>query len=371
MMNKTDILSSPHKHDGSTVRSVMNKVCLALLPGLACYVWYFGLAVLVQCLLAVCFALAIEALLLRVRRREVSLFLWDGSAIVTGLLFALMITPFAPWWISLAGISFGMIFAKHIYGGLGHNLFNPAATAYIFVLLSFPVVMNYWPVPAGMFGEGSNPVNILRIIFVNPAPAEIIATRITEQGSVQISLDSLSGATPLANMQNRLASRDMISEIRSNPMYGSLAGKGWEWINLGFLLGGAGLIISGVIAWRIPVAVIGSVFVTSMIFNVYNPDVYAGPLFHLFSGGTMLGAFFIATDPVTASSTPRGRIIYGCLIGVTACIIRIWAAYPDGIAFAVLIANAFVPLIDRYTRPRVLGEYGKNACLKIPEQTDV
>jgi len=355
-MKKTDILSSPHKHDGSTVRAIMQKVCLALLPGLICYVWFFGLAVLIQCLLSICFALAMEAVLLLARKREWQLFLQDGSAIVTALLFALMITPFAPWWISLIGISFAMIFAKHIYGGLGHNIFNPAATGYIFVLLCFPAVMNVWPTPAGMFADTGQPGDFLRIIFFPPEPATITASRITDDGSIRTTLDALSGATPLANMQNRVASRDMISEIRRDPIYGSLAGRGWEWINLGFLIGGIGLIMIGVIGWRIPLAILGSFAVTSMLFNFHDPDVYASPLFHLFSGGTMLGAFFIATDPVTASTTPKGRIIYGCLIGVTACMIRLWGAFPDGIAFAILIANAMVPLIDRYTRPRVLGE---------------
>lgn len=355
-MHTTDILSSPHKHDGSTVQSVMVKVCLALVPGLLCYVWFFGTGVLIQCILSVCFALAVEALLLLARRRELSLFLKDGSAVVTGLLFAMMITPFAPWWISLTGITFGLIFAKHLYGGLGHNLFNPAATAYIFVLLSFPVVMNNWPLPSGLFSEPGNTGSALNMIFMSSGDPENLTTDTNQQKPAEGSLDSLSGATALATMQNRLAGSNMISEIRTDPLYGSLAGKGWEWINLGFMLGGLGLIMTGVIAWRIPLAMLGSMFILSMLFNLYNPDLYTGPLFQLFSGGTMLGAFFIATDPVTASTTPKGRIIYGCLIGIFAYIIRVWGAYPDGIAFAVLIANGLVPLIDRYTRPRVLGE---------------
>jgi electron transport complex protein RnfD len=328
-MSKVDILSSPHKHDGSTVVGVMQKVCMALLPGLACYVWFFGGGVLFQCLLSVVFALVVEAVLLKIRGREVSLYLKDGSAVVTALLFALMITPLAPWWISLAGVSFGLTFAKHMYGGLGHNLFNPAATAYVFVLLCFPAVMNNWPIPAG------------------------IQTNVVENSDV---IDTLSGATPLANMQNRLASMDMISEIRSDTLYGSIAGRGWEWINLAWMAGGIALITLGLISWRIPVTMLGSMFVISMFFNLYNPDAYASPLFHLFSGGTMLGAFFIATDPVTAAATPRGKIIYGCMIGITAYVIRIWGAYPDGVAFAVLIANALVPFLDKYTRPHVLGE---------------
>jgi Na+-translocating ferredoxin:NAD+ oxidoreductase subunit D len=345
-MSKTDILSSPHKHNGSSVRAIMIRVCLALLPGLLCYSWFFGFGVLVQCLLAVGFALMIEAILLRFRRRELSVFLNDGSAIVTALLFAIMITPLTPWWVSLIGISFGLIFAKHLYGGLGHNLFNPAATAYIFILLCFPVLLNNWPVAGGMFAGSADMATVLEIIFSAPG------NRIADIASV----DALSGATPLGDMQTRLAAMAMVSEIQTGPIYGSVAGFGWEWINLAFLLGGIYLIHAGIISWRIPVAMLAGFFISSTLFSLYDSAIYASPLFHLFSGGTMLGAFFIATDPVTASTTPKGRIIYGCLIGVIAYIIRIWGAYPDGIAFAVLIANACVPLIDRYTRPKIIGE---------------
>lgn len=340
-MIRTDILSSPHKHDGSSVRSIMIKVCLALLPGLLCYSWFFGFGVLVQCLLAIGFALTLEAILLRLRKRELSVFMNDGSVIVSALLFSMMITPLTPWWISLIGLSFGLIFAKHLYGGLGHNLFNPAATSYIFVLLCFPVLLNNWPV-AGSTDTGM----VLRVIFSAPANS-IVAIN---------SVDSLSGATALADMQTRLAAMAMVSEIQTGPLYGRFAGVGWEWINLAFLLGGIFLIYKGIISWQIPVAILGSFFITSSLCSIYDPAIFASPWFHLFSGGTMLGAFFIATDPVTASTTPKGRLIYGCLIGVVAYGIRAWGAYPDGVAFAILIANATVPLIDRYTRPKVIGE---------------
>jgi len=295
---------------------------MALLPGLLCNIWFFGPGVVWQCLYATVFALLTEAILLTMRKRDLRLFLGDGTAIVTAWLFALMISPLVPWWVSLTGISFGLVFAKHLYGGLGQNLFNPAATGYIFVLLCFPVIMNHWPV----------------------------------MGELSAGIDVLSGATPLGDTQTRLAAMGMISEIQTGPLYGMFAGAGWEWVNLAYLAGGCWLVISGIISWRIPFGVAGGVFVTSTLFSLYNPDLYASPLFHLFSGGTMLGAFFIATDPVTASTTPRGKIIYGCLIGLIAFVIRVWGAYPDGVAFAVLIANAAVPLIDRYTRPNILGE---------------
>ena len=360
MMNKTDLITSPHKHDGSTVRSVMVKVCLALIPGVGCYAWYFGPGILIQCILAIIFALLVESLLLKARKRSLYLYLTDGSAIVTALIFALMIPPLTPWWINLIGISFGLIFAKHLYGGLGHNLFNPAATAFIFVFLCFPVHMNTWPA-AGNFNTGQLPVtDVIQTIFSSPfQPGNISTIQITPDNEPDNTarLDSISGATVLADMQNRLSAMAMISEIRRSPAYGIMAGAAWEWINMGYLLGGIALLILGTISWQIPLAVLGSMYLISLVFNVHDPELYAPGLFHLFAGGSILGAFFVATDPVSAASTSRGKLIYGSIIGILAYIIRVGGAYPDGIAFAVLIANSFVPLIDKFTRPKVMGEY--------------
>lgn len=342
-MNNTNIINSLHKHDGSTVAGVMLRVCIAMIPGLLCYIWYFGWGILIQCLLAVGFALAIECLMLRQRRKQITLFLKDGSAIVTGLLFAFTVTPFTPWWITLIGITFAIVFAKHLYGGLGYNPFNPAMAGYVFVLLCFPAQMNLWPSVSGLADVAPGMVDYMSMIFL-------------AQPSASNSIDAISGASPLNHMMSQLGLMAMVSEIQADPLYGDFAGAGWEWINMAFLLGGTALLFMRVIHWQIPVAMLAGIFIASLLFNLYDSEIYASPLFHLFAGGTMLGAFFIATDPVTASTTPRGRLIYAALIGVLAYTIRIWGGYPDGIAFAVLIANATVPLIDRYTRPRVLGE---------------
>ncbi|MBT7953517.1 MAG: RnfABCDGE type electron transport complex subunit D [Gammaproteobacteria bacterium] len=335
-------ISSPHKHDGSSVSVMMFRVCLALLPGLLAYVWFFGAGILIQCMLAVGFAIAIEYLMLKMRKRPVELFLKDGSAIVTGLLFALCLSPFTNWWITLSGIAFAIIIAKHLYGGLGYNPFNPAMAGYVFVLLCFPAQMNSWPASPEVANTSPALSDYISIIFSNG----------------DSSLDALSGATALSQMKSQLGMMNMVSEIRIEPMFGHFAGAGWEWISIGFMLGGIGLLVLRVIKWQIPLAVLISMLGISMIFNTYDSDVYASPLFHLCSGGTLLCAFFIATDPVTASTTPFGRLLYGCLIGVLAYIIRCWGAYPDGIAFAVLLANACVPVIDHYTRPKVVGEVG-------------
>ena len=342
-MNNTNIINSLHKHDGSTVAGVMLRVCIAMIPGLLCYIWYFGWGILIQCLLAVGFALAIECLMLRQRRKQITLFLKDGSAIVTGLLFAFTVTPFTPWWITLIGITFAIVFAKHLYGGLGYNPFNPAMAGYVFVLLCFPAQMNLWPSVSGLADVAPGMVDYMSMIFL-------------AQPSASNSIDAISGASPLNHMMSQLGLMAMVSEIQADPLYGDFAGAGWEWINMAFLLGGTALLFMRVIHWQIPVAMLAGIFIASLLFNLYDSEIYASPLFHLFAGGTMLGAFFIATDPVTASTTPRGRLIYAALIGVLAYTIRVWGGYPDGIAFAVLIANATVPLIDRYTRPRVLGE---------------
>ena len=337
-MIKTTI-SSPHWHDGRTVSVVMTDVCVALIPGLLCYVWLFGPGVLIQCALAASFALLFEFAVLRLRGRDPAPFLRDGSAVVTALLFAISITPLAPWWVCLFGIAFAIIIGKHAFGGIGCNIFNPAMAGYVFVLACFPVQMNTWP-ELSAHGIGAYLHNIFPMD--NNAP------------------DMLSGATALDELKNRLELMEMVSEIMSEtgtPMiFGQVGGAGWEWINLLYLLGGLYLLARGVIKWHIPVAVLAGIFFVSLLFYVYDPEVYASPLFHLFSGGAMLCAFFIATDPVTASTTWLGRLIYGVLIGALVCLLRGWGAYPDGVAFAVLLANVFVPLIDLLTRPKVFGE---------------
>jgi len=335
-MNKL-FISSPHNHDGSSVSVIMLSVGLALLPGLACYVRFFGWGIVVQCLLAVIFALTLEYLMLKLKRRPAKAFLMDGSAVVTGLLFALTISPLSPWWITLSGIAFAIIVAKHLYGGLGHNLFNPAMAGYVFVLLCFPAQMNIWPTAL------ENPLTLVSYL-------QAIL------GSEQINFDAISGATVLGDIKSQLGSMSMISEIRLDPIYGHYGGLAWEWVSGGFMLGGIALLLFRVIQWQIPVATLAGIVILSIIFNFYDIDIYAPASFHLFSGGTFLCAFFIASDPVTASTTPAGRLIYGCLIGILIYLIRVWGDYPDGVAFAVLGANALVPLIDYYTRPSVIGE---------------
>jgi H+/Na+-translocating ferredoxin:NAD+ oxidoreductase subunit D len=332
-----DKISSPHIHSHTSVNEVMRQVIFALVPGIIVSIWFLGWGVLVHCLLAICFALAFEAFMLIIRKRPLEDFIYDGSAIITGLLFALTITPFAPWWVTLSGICFAIVITKHLYGGLGYNIFNPAMAGYVFVLICFPVELNYWPISTGDSGF----IECLKIIF---------------SGLPHRELDSLSGATPLAFTKSQISGMAMLSEFSDSPLFGVLGGKGWEWIGLAFLVGGVWLMIKGIIKWQIPMIMLFTLFLLSLIFHGYDPERYTSSMFNIFSGGTLLAVFFIATDPVTASATPRGKIIYAAGIGLLTYVIRTWGGYPDGIAFAVLIMNAAVPFIDNVTRPDVFGK---------------
>lgn len=342
MRNETVIISSPHIHAATSINRVMTRVIYALVPGILLSVWFFGPGVLIQCLLAVLIALGIEALMLYLRKKPVRLFLFDGSAVVTALLFALCLSPFTPVWASFAGICFAIIVAKHLYGGIGYNMFNPAMAGYVFVLLCFPIYQTSWSLPSGADDLKITLLQTLSIIFSGPSSVE--------------NFDSLSGATTLAWTKSQLSGMFTVGEIRHSPLFGSFAGKGSEWISIAWLCGGIWLLIQRIIKWQMPVFFIGTIFILSLLFYWYDSDLFLSPLTTIFTGGIMLAAFFIITDPVTASTTPLGRMIYVIGAGLLAFTIRTWSAYPDGVAFAVLLMNAAVPLIDNYTRPRVFGE---------------
>lgn len=338
--------SSPHFHGPSTVTGVMLQVVYALIPGILVYAWLFGWGVLINIVLAALTALATEALMLRLRRRPLAMFLSDGSALVTALLLALALPPLAPWWIVVIGTAFAIIFAKHLYGGLGFNPFNPAMVGYVMLLISFPREMTAWPAPLSLreldLGLGQS----LAYVFGGTLPG--IATA-----------DALTMATPLDSLKTQLGLNQSVDQITTRPIFGMLGGTGWEWINLAFLAGGLWLIRKRVISWHVPVAMLGSLALIAFLFHIVNPEDYASPLFHLFSGGAILGAFFIATDPVSGATTPKGRIFFGIGVGLFTYIIRVWGGYPDAVAFSVLLMNMGAPTIDYYTRPRVFGHRGK------------
>lgn len=335
-----DFSTSPYVLKEASVQRVMLKVLLALLPGIAAYVWFFGPAILVQLALATATALGAEAAMLKVRGRPLGLFLADLSAVVTAWLIALTFPSIAPWWLTVAATLFAIVIAKQLYGGLGQNPFNPAMIAFAISIVSFPALMSQWPGVGGDFGTQ------LQVIFG-------LAPR----------LDGLTGATPLDALKTALkldVEHATVAGVLANgKVYGLVAGRGWEWVSLGYLLGGLWLVQQRVITWHIPTAFLAAIAVLGGALWAWHPVAFAGPLFHLLAGGTMLGAFFIATDPVTGATTPRGKLVFAAGAGLLTYLIRVFGGYPDGVAFAVLLMNICVPLIDMYTQPPVFGLKGK------------
>jgi electron transport complex protein RnfD len=321
-----------------SVSQVMIQVCVALIPGIAAYAWLVGPAILVQLVIATLAALAAEAVMLHLQKKPQAIFLSDGSAIVTAWLIALTFPPLAPWWLVATGTAFAIVVAKHLYGGLGQNPFNPAMVAFAVCIVAFPALMSQWP-------------NVgLELPFVDQVNVILgLAPRV----------DALSGATPLDAMKTALklgdGSVDVAKLLANQDIYGNFAGRGWEWVAAGYLLGGLWLWQRKLITWHVPVAFIGALLAISGALWLYQPAQFASPLFHLFSGGAMIGAFFIATDPVSGCTTPRGKLIFGAGAGLLAYIIRVFGGYPDGVAFAVLLMNLCAPVIDLLTQPRIFG----------------
>jgi electron transport complex protein RnfD len=320
----------------------MLQVIYALLPAVAAHVWFFGPGILLQILLASTFAFAFEAAMLKLRGRSLRLFLSDYSVLVTALLFALCLPPLAPWWVSFVGMFFAVVIAKHLYGGLGHNVFNPAMVGYVVVLISFPQPMTAWLPPVS-------------VAETTPGLADTLWAVLTGDLPAALSWDAVTEATPLDRIRTAVASGQMISEARSAPVFGDFGGLGWEWIANWYALGGVWLIWRRIITWHVPVTMIGSVLLLGLGAYLADPGSNPSPLQHVFSGALIIGAFFIATDPVSGCASTRGRLIFGAGVGVITLVIRRWGGYPDGVAFAVLLMNMAAPLIDRFTRPRVFG----------------
>ncbi len=349
------IASSPHHHNQRNTASLMRLVALAAIPGIAVQAVFFGYGVLVQLVLAISTAWLAEALMLWLRKKAIRPRLMDHSALVTGLLLAISIPPFAPWWLIVLGTAFAIIMVKHLYGGLGNNIFNPAMAAYVLLLISFPVQMTQWLPPLPLQAVTISPLDAICSIFSQYSCSGFSISQM-QQG-----VDGITLATPLDTLRTDLAQGLTLTESLQKPIFSGFAGSGWLWVNLAYLAGGLLLMHQKVIGWRIPVAVLTSLFAFATFGWLASPDAYASPLFHLFSGATMFAAFFIATDPVSASTTARGRLWYGALIGVLVYLIRTYGGYPDAVAFAVLLANMCVPLIDYYTRPRTYGHKPKGA----------
>jgi Na+-translocating ferredoxin:NAD+ oxidoreductase subunit D len=341
-LNTSVVVSSPHGPRSSRVDWIMGQVLLALVPGILAMTWYFGWGLLINIVLAVLFALGAEAAVLRARGRPVLPTLKDYSAVVTAVLFAIAAPPTLPWWLTLIGMVFAIVLVKQLYGGLGYNPFNPAMAAYVLLLISYPVEMTTWLAPRVLAEHSLGFLESLQLILLGHLP----------QG---LDWDVVSSATPLDQMRTLRAQDLMIDEIRQSPLWGDFGGRGWEWVGNWFLLGGIYLLGRRIITWHIPVSMLASILVLAGLLWMFDPQAYPFPAFHLFSGGVILGAFFIATDPVSACTTRKGQLIYGALIGALVLVIRSWGGYPDAVAFAVLLLNIAAPTIDYYTQPRVFG----------------
>lgn len=340
---KLNTPSSPYIHSGKLVIGLMARVIVALIPAIIAYTWFFGWGLVINIVIATSTALLAEAIMLRLRQRPLMPFLTDGSAVVTAVLLAFCIPPLAPWWTTVLGTLFAIIVAKHLYGGLGYNPFNPAMAGYVMLLISFPLEMTRWVQPFALAEMQIGFIDTLRIIVLESYP-------------FGLSVDAVTSATALDTVKTGLGLNQTVSEIiASQTIFGDFAGLGWEWVGNWIMLGGVWLIYKKVITWHIPFALIGSLFAIAFFFFLVDPDKYPSPMFHVFGGATLLAAFFIATDPVSASTTPLGRILFGAGIGILIYVIRTWGNYPDGVAFAVLLMNMAAPTIDYYTQPRVFG----------------
>lgn len=342
-------ITSPHAHRPGSTGNVMLTVLLATLPGLAAMTFFFGWGTLIQVVWGVLLALILEAAVVKLRGRPVSFYLTDYSAVVTAVLLGLALPPFAPWWVMTVGIIVAIVIAKQMYGGMGSNPFNPAMVAYALLLVSFPVQMTSWTAPFVMTGEGWAVLPLgetLNVIFA----------------SASTMIDGHTMATPLDIMRHRggFTTEEMWTES-------ALLANGigaWHAVSAAYVMGGIFLLYRKIFTWHAPVAMLGSLTLISTLFFLIAPDRFPDPFFHLTVGATMLGAFFIATDPVTSATSNKGKLWFGAGIGLLVFIIRTWGNYPDAVAFAVLLMNLCAPFIDQYTQPRSYGHAKPNRGAK-------
>ncbi len=333
---------SPYIANAPSVSNIMLKVLIALVPGIIVYAWQFGGGVIITITLATITALVTEALMLKLRHRPVKPFLTDYSAIITAWLLALAIPPLAPWWLIVVGTAFAIVIAKQLYGGLGYNPFNPAMIGYAVLLISFPALMTKWPAALSLAEAKLSFLAQLDYIFNQTLPASI-------------TLDAITSATPLDYLKTQLKLQQTMSNIQSAPIFGVLGTKGSEYVSLAYLFGGIYLWQQRIITWHLPTAFLSTIAIISGLFWIIDPSQFANPVFHLFSGATILAAFFIITDPVSGPTTPKGKLYFAAGVGIITYLIRVYGGYPDGIAFAVIFMNICAPLIDAYTQPRVFG----------------
>ena len=328
------MIHSPYVRKPVSVQRTMGLVLVALVPGILAHVINIGAGVLVNLAISTITAVAAEALMLALRRRPVLIAVTDLSAVVTAWLVTLCFPPIVPWWLTVSAVLVAIVAVKHLYGGLGQNPFNPAMIAYCSMIVAFPALMSQWP-PAGQLSFDTQ----LSLILGGPRD-----------------IDGITGATALDALRTGLRSGvQTVDKVLEGSAFGALGGRGWEWVSIGYVAGGLFLLAMRIITWHMPVAFIGVLAAIAGLFWLVDPGHFASPLFHLASGGAMLAAFFIVTDPVSGATTPRGKLLFAGGIALIAWLIRNFGAYPEGIAFGVLLMNMCVPLLDMKTQPRVFG----------------
>lgn len=324
--------TSPHVQDGDSVSKIMFKVILCLVPIMAASIYFFGFEALRVLLVTTVSAMVFELLWCLSTKRPQTV--TDWSAAVTGIILALNLPANAPWWLCVTGSFIAVIVAKEIFGGLGQNPFNPAAVARVALLIGFAGAMTNFPDTVNPdIITGATPLTTAKYLSQTPlADLTTGATPVVAPGTGKFySLTSHYGAFFMGDMKGSMG----------------------ETCKLAILIGGLGLMFFRLIKWQIPLAMLGTTFIFTWIVNLAAPELTPGPVFHLMTGGMMIGAFFMATDMVTSPMTNMGAFIFGAAIGLISCVIRIWGAYPEGVSFAIVIMNALVPLIDRmcYRRP--------------------
>lgn len=330
-------MNSPYIARPTSVRRVMSEVIAAMTLGIISLVMLFGISVLVQIALAASSALAAEALCLKLRGLPLRPYLGDGSALLTGVLIGVAFPPLGAWWLVVLASAFAIIISKQLYGGLGNNLFNPAMAAYAFMLISFPAPMSQW----SPMGHELNALQQIAWIFLRELPSHL-------------TLDAISSATPLDILRTQLLGNHSLQGMDALTWSQSRL-----FLVMAWALGGLYLWRRNIIDWRAPVAMLASLSLLALLFHGIDPAHYPTAFFYLLHGATIFGACFIITDPVSGSTTPLGKLIFGAGVGALVFIIRTWGNFPDAMAFAVLIMNITVPFLDRYTRPPAFGKGGR------------
>lgn len=361
-INNTAVTSAPYTHDLTSINRTMLLVMVALLPATIFGIYQFGLPALFTFIVTITACLGFEAMSLALAGKPIRPYLLDGSAVLTGWLLAMTLPPWSPWWLGTVGAFFAIVVGKQVFGGIGQNLFNPAMVARVALLIAFPLEMTSWISPQPLFSSHT--------------PDILESLRITFAGAMPENYDAISSATILGYVKTELGKGSHLHDILASNYdvlglaTGSVSGSLGETSAILILMGGLFLLYKRIISWHIPVSMMVSLALIATVFHIASPDQYPDGIFHLLSGATLLGAFFIATDLVTSPVTARGQLVFGAGCGVLVYIIRTWASFPEGVAFAVMLMNAMTPLIDRYIRPRIYGRNRRGEPIQYKENTE-